>query len=78
MTLLFFGAIFLIIDYYFFQGVVTVSKNWSALWRATARSAFWIPTIFTFVALLWWGFGDPYRYSANFRNWMLTGIVAAY
>ncbi|MFN7839559.1 MAG: hypothetical protein ACK5QG_16455, partial [Bacteroidota bacterium] len=74
VTLLFFAALFLIVDYYFFQAVVTVSKNWSDTWRNIVRWAFWLPTAFTFCALLWWAFDDPYRYSANFRNWILTGI----
>jgi predicted MPP superfamily phosphohydrolase len=28
--------------------------------------------------MLWWAFDDPYRYSANFRNWVITGLVATY
>jgi predicted MPP superfamily phosphohydrolase len=78
MTFIVFALLFLVIDYYFFQGVVSVSKNWPDVWKKIARGVFWLPTVFTFVALLWWTFGDPYRYTANFRNWILTGIVAAY
>jgi predicted MPP superfamily phosphohydrolase len=38
-------------------------------------SEVWLLAVF---ALFWWTFGDPYRYSANFRNWVITGIVATY
>lgn len=42
------------------------------------KVAFWAPSILTLIALIWWNFGDPYRISANFRNWVITGIVAVY
>jgi predicted MPP superfamily phosphohydrolase len=78
MTALVFAIVFLIIDYYFFQAVINVSKNWSPLWKNAARYGFWIPTILSIVAMLWWTFDNPYRYSANFRNWVITGLVATY
>ena len=78
MIALVFAVIFLIIDYYFFQAVINVSKNWSPLWRTATRYSFWIPTALSFAAMLWWAIDDPYRYSANFRNWVITGLVATY
>lgn len=78
MTIFVFMIIFLLIDYYFFQGVLVVSKNWSPLWKSIFRYGFWIPTILCIAALLWWAVDDPYKYSANFRNWVITGIVATY
>jgi uncharacterized protein len=78
MTIFFFIIIFLLIDYYFFQGVLVVSKNWSPLWKGIVRYGFWIPTVLSVLALLWWTFDDPYKYSANFRNWVITGIVSTY
>ena len=78
MTLAFFIAAFLLIDYYFFQAVLLVSKNWPPIWKSVARYGFWVPTILSVLALFWWTFDDPYRYSANFRNWVITGIVATY
>jgi uncharacterized protein len=78
MTIFFFILIFLLIDYYFFQGILVVSKSWSPLWKGVARYGFWIPTILSVLALFWWTFDDPYKYSANFRNWVITGIVATY
>lgn len=78
MTLLFFTIIFLIIDYYVFQAVLNVSKDWSPVWSNAIRYSFWIPTLLSVVALLWWTFDDPYAYSANFRNWVITGLVSVY
>lgn len=78
MAIFVFTTIFLLIDYYFFQGVLVASKNWSPVWKSIIRYGFWIPTVLCFFALLWWAFDDPYRYSANFRNWVITGIVASY
>jgi uncharacterized protein len=78
MTLIIFVVLFLVIDYYVFQAVLTVSKNWSPNWKNGFQYGFWIPTILSIAALLWWTFGDPYKYSPGFRNWMLTGLVAVY
>jgi len=78
MTLLTFTIIFLIIDYYVFQGVLVVTRNWTDTWRTVARYGFWVPTLISVIALLWWAFGDPYKYSPNFRNWVVTALVATY
>jgi len=78
MTIFFFIIFFLLIDYYFFQGILVASKNWPPLWKGVLRYGFWIPTVLCILALFWWTFDDPYKYSANFRNWVITGIVATY
>jgi len=78
MTVFFFILFFLIIDYYFFQAVLVVSKNWSPLWKNAVRYGFWIPTVLSVSALVWWAFGDPYQFSSNVRNWIITGIISSY
>ena len=78
MTLIFFTLFFLIIDYYVFQAVATVSKNLPLFWKNFVQYGFWVPTVLSIVALTWWTFGDPYKVSAGFRNWVLTGLFAAY
>lgn len=78
MTLIVFILLFLIIDYYVFQAVITVSKSWSPAWKNIFRYGFWFPTILSVAALLWWSFGDPYKASAGLKNWILTGLVATY
>ncbi len=77
-TLVFFSILFILIDLYVFQAVVHVSRELPGAWKTTARFAFWVPSILSIAALLWWAFDDPYRYSANFRNWVITGLVATY
>ncbi|MBY0433219.1 MAG: metallophosphoesterase, partial [Cyclobacteriaceae bacterium] len=69
---------FLLIDYYFFQGVLAASRNWSAGWKTGVRIGFWVPTALCILALLWWTFGNPYSFNANARNFIITGIVATY
>jgi predicted MPP superfamily phosphohydrolase len=78
MTFLFFIILFLLVDYYLFQAVTTVSKDWSSLWRDIFRYGFWIPTIMSILALAWWTFGDPYRFGSGLRNWVMTALVATY
>ncbi len=68
----------LLIDYYVYQAVINVSKDLSDVWRTTARLAFWLPTILSISIILWWTFGDPYRFGPGFRNWAVTGIVGIY
>lgn len=78
MTLIIFTAIFLLIDYYFFQGVLAASKNWPSPWKNVLRIGFWVPTVLSFLAILWWNFGNPYGINASARNFIITGIVATY
>lgn len=78
MTLFIFTLIFLVIDLYLFQAIINISKNWSPAGKAMVRYGFWIPTVLSIAALLWWAFDDPYKYSANLRNWVITGLVASY
>ena len=78
MALVVFILIFLLIDYYFFQGVLAASKNWSAGWRSGVRIGFWVPTALCILAVFWWTFGDPYILGANTRSFIVTGIVATY
>ena len=78
MTLLLFTVVFLLIDLYVFQGVLAITKKMPDGWRSVTRYGFWLPTVASLLALAWWMFDDPYKYSANFRNWVITGLVATY
>lgn len=78
IVVLIFSAFFLLVDTYFFQAIISVSKSWPGVWKTIVRYGFWVPTAVSFLALLWWAFGDPYKYSANFRNWVITGLFATY
>jgi hypothetical protein len=77
MTLIIFTLLFLIIDYYVFLAVVTVSKNW-AIFGKTFRDTDFGCRRTERNSVMWWTFGDPYKVSAGFRNWVLTGLVAVY
>lgn len=78
MTFFILAILFLIIDYYVFQAILVVTRSWSPTPQAILRYGFWLPTVAAFAALGWWFFGDPYAASANTRNWILTGLFAAY
>ncbi len=78
MTFLLLTIFFLLVDYYVFQAVLNVSKNLTDPWKGVARLSFWLPTLFSIVAIAWWTFGDPYKYGAGARNWVVTAIVGVY
>lgn len=78
MTLFIVTILFLTIDYYVFQAIVRVSKEWLPLWKNILRYGFWIPTVLSIAAIMWWTFGDPYASGTGFRNWVLTGLVSVY
>src|SRR5687767_12577899 len=78
MTFLFFIIFFLVIDFYLFQAVLSVSQDWSSVWRKVIRYGFWVPTVLSIAALCWWMFADPYRFTSGMRNWVLTGLFATY
>ncbi|HNR75270.1 MAG TPA: metallophosphoesterase [Cyclobacteriaceae bacterium] len=71
-------VLLLVVDFYFYQAVLTVSKTWAPGWRIAARFGFWIPTLFSVGALIWWQLADPYTLSANVRNWIVTAIFTIY
>src|SRR5687768_11917963 len=78
MTFLFFVLFFLVVDIYFFQAVLSVSQDWSPMWKKIVRYGFWIPTILCVAALSYWMVGDPYRMTSGMRNWILTALFATY
>jgi len=78
MALFIVFALLLLVDVYFFQAVLAVSKNWSPAWKQGARVGFWVPTVISFIALLWWQLGDPYTIKASVRTWIITGVFVTY
>jgi len=78
MTLVFFSIFFLLIDVYVFQAVLTVTKDSSSFWKAMIRYGYWFPTVLSLLALLWWAFSDPYKWSHTVRSLMVTGLAAMY
>lgn len=78
MFVIIFVLLFLAIDYYVFQAVLLASKNWPAGWKTAFRFSFWIPTVLSIGALLWWVFANPYTINAAARNWIITGVVSIY
>ncbi|HZY79498.1 MAG TPA: metallophosphoesterase, partial [Cyclobacteriaceae bacterium] len=67
-----------VIDYYLFQAVLAVSKNWSPLWKSLIRYGFWIPTVITVITLGWYNLSDPYKINRDVWLWLRTFIIGAY
>ncbi len=78
MVMFFTILFFLLVDYYFYQGVLVASQNWSPAWKSGVRIGFWIPTAFCFLAVMWWTFGNQYYFTATTRSFIITGVVATY
>lgn len=78
MIFIVFSLLFLVIDYYVFQAIVTVSKDMSPLWRNILRYGYWVPTALSLLTLLVWAVADPYKYGATLRSLMVTGLAAIY
>jgi predicted MPP superfamily phosphohydrolase len=78
MTVLIIALIFLLVDFYVYQAVIEVSKNFSQVWKNISRLLFWIPTALSAAVILWYFFGDPYSLSAKAKTFIFTGIVAIY
>lgn len=68
----------LVVDVYVYQAILTISKDFTAGWRAVVRFGFWIFTAITFVAILWYAYADPYKYGSQLRNVVLTGVFMVY
>jgi len=67
-----------LIDLYVYQAVSTVSKDWSLVYRNIVRYGFWIFTALTFAGILWYAYGDPYKYGSQARNLVLTAVFMVY
>jgi hypothetical protein len=78
ITLIILSLFFIVVDYYVFQAIVNVSKSWSSPWKQIFQYGFWVPTVISIGALMWWFIGDPYKWSAAMKTWVITGLFATY
>jgi uncharacterized protein len=78
ITLVIVLFVLVLIDWYLFQAVVTLTQTSTSGWKLFWYLLFWFPTLLAFVTLFWWAFGDPYAINANVRNWIITGVVSVY
>jgi hypothetical protein len=78
ITFFFFVALILLIDYYLFQAIITVSKGWPETSRSVIRIGFWIPTILSIAALIWWNFANPDTLGPQVRNWVRVAVMGIY
>ncbi len=78
MTFLILALLILLIDYYLFQAVLTVSKNWSPVWKNSIRIGFWSITVLSLATLVWMNFGEPDGFGPHVRNWLRTALIGIY
>lgn len=78
ITFLIFTLLIVLIDYYLFQAILTVSRNWSPVWKSAIRIGFWIPTILSMAALVWLNFAGPDTVNPQVRNWVRTVVIGIY
>lgn len=71
-------AVILAIDFYVYQAVALVSKDWTSVLKPIARYGFWIPTVIVLASIGYYVLGDPYSMSHQVRTYLLTGIFAVY
>jgi predicted MPP superfamily phosphohydrolase len=67
-----------LIDYYLFQAVLAVSRNWSPLWKNIIRYGFWLPTLISLCAILWYNLSDPYKINRDVWIWLRTFVFGTY
>ena len=67
-----------LIDYYLFQAVLAVSRNWSPPWKAVLRYGFWLPTVISLGAILWYNLSDPYKINRDVWIWLRTFVFGTY
>jgi uncharacterized protein len=71
-------ALLVVIDFYVYQAVAVVTKDWTSVMKPIVRYGFWVPTIVCFISIGYYVFGDPYSLSHQTRTFLLTGIFAVY
>lgn len=78
MSWLLFFFILLLIDYYVFQAILTITQNWTSIGKPIVRYGFWVPTVISIGIGLWFVLGDSSTLSHNARTFILTGFFAIY
>lgn len=78
MTFLIFTLLILLIDYYLFQAIITVSKDWSPMGKNIIRIGFWSVTALSLATLIWMNFGEPDSLGPHVRNWLRTALIGIY
>ena len=78
MTFLILVLFFLLVDYYLYQAILVLSKDWNPTAKNFIRYGFWALTTLSIAALIWWNVSDPYKYKPGIRSWIMVGLVGIY
>jgi uncharacterized protein len=78
MIILLLLLVLLAFDFYVFKAVSVITKTWSYWPKTILQYAYWGLTAVTTMGILWYYFGDPYKYGTHTRNLVLVGIFMNY
>lgn len=78
MSIILFLVFLFLIDIYFFQAVLSISKSWSSVPKNIALYGFWSVSVLTLMAIVWYFYGDPYRYTTQVRNFIMVVVFMNY
>lgn len=78
MSIFFLLLVLFLIDLYAYQAILTVTKGLGQDSRNLVRIAYWLITAIVFAAILWYYYGNPYKYGSQTRNLVLVGIFMTY
>lgn len=67
-----------LIDLYAYQAILTLTKGLNPGAKSALRIGYWIVTAIVVVAILWYYYGNPYKYGSQLRNLVLVGIFMTY
>lgn len=78
MSILLLLLVLLLIDWYVYQAVRTVSASWTDWARLGIRYGYWIVTGVVLLGVIWFYYGDPYAYGSKVRTLVMVGIFMTY
>ena len=67
-----------LIDLYAYQAILTLTKGLSPSAKGAVRIGYWLITVIVVAAILWYYYGNPYKYGSQLRNLVLVGIFMTY
>lgn len=78
MSIVILLVVLFLIDLYAYQAVLTVTNGIGQNSRNFVRLGYWLITAIVFGAILWYYYGNPYKYGSQMRNLVLVGIFMTY
>ena len=78
MSIILLLVVLFLIDLYAYQAILTVTKGLGLSSKSIVRIGYWLITALVFSSILWYYYGNPYKYGSQLRNLVLVGIFMTY